>query len=153
MAASNYDIAVDQGSTFRLFVEYQTSGSTGIDLNGYVASMQVRRTYSDDQVILSLSGTTLPNASAVTGGGSPGEFSPGVGGTGGVSGTGGILLNGNATGATGYTGGVFIDVDAVTMATVPHGRHLYDLELNSDGVITKLIKGRFEVAPEVTRRW
>ena len=148
MAASQYNIFVDQGSTFRLFVEYQTSGSTGIDLNDYTASMQVRRTYTDEQALLFLSGTTSPNAMAVTGGGSTGEFTPGSGGT---SGIGGILLNANATGVTGYTGGLFIDVDAKTMANVPHGKHLYDLELDKDGVVTKLIKGRFDVAQEVTR--
>ena len=152
MSAAQYNIVTDQGSTLRLFVEYQTSGSTGVDLNGYVASMQVRRTYSDDEVILSLSGTTFADASAVTGGGATGVFVPGVGGTGGISGTGGILLNGTATGVTGYTGGVFIDVDAETMSNVPHGRHLYDLELDKDGVIIKLIKGRFDVAQEVARR-
>ena len=87
MPSSNYDISVDQGSTLRLFVEYQTIGSTGIDLNSYSASMQVRRTYNDTDILLFMTGTTL--AGAVTGGGSTGEFVLGSG----VSGTGGVLLN------------------------------------------------------------
>ena len=87
MPSSNYDISVDQGSTLRLFVEYQTIGSTGIDLNSYSASMLVRRTYNDTDILLFMTGTTL--AGAVTGGGSTGEFVLGSG----VSGTGGVLLN------------------------------------------------------------
>jgi len=145
MPASNYDISTDQGSTLRLFVEYQTSGSTGIDLNSYSASMQVRRTYNDTDILLFLTGTTL--AGAVTGGGSTGEFILGSG----VSGTGGILLNASLTGAYGHTGGIYIDTDATTMSNIPAGKHLYDLELNLDGVVTKIMKGRFEVYPEITR--
>ena len=145
MPSSNYDISVDQGSTLRLFIEYQTSGSTGIDLNSYSASMQVRRTYNDSDILLYLTGTTL--AGAVTGGGSTGEFTIG----GGVAGSGGVLLNRSATGGAGYTGGIYIDADATTMSFVPAGRHLYDLELDNDGVITKILKGRFEVHPEITR--
>ena len=146
MPSSNYDISVDQGSTLRLFVEYQTIGSTGIDLNSYSASMQVRRTYNDTDILLFMTGTTL--AGGVTGGGSTGEFVLGSG----VSGTGGVLLNRSSTGGSGYTGGIYIDADATTMANIPAGRHLYDLELDLDGVITKILKGRFEVHPEITRR-
>jgi len=145
MTSANYDITVDQGSTLRLFLEYQTSENAGVDLVNHTASMQVRRTYSDDMILIFLTGTTL--ASAVTGGGSTGEFSI----SNGVSGTGGILLNTNAVGESGYTGGIYIDVDQYTMSNIPRGRHLYDLELETEGVVTKLINGRFEVLPEVTR--
>ena len=145
MASAHHDITVDQGSTLQLFVEYKTDANVGIDLKNYSGSMQVRRSYNDPDMLLFLTGTTLANA--VTGGGVTGEFTTGNG----VSGTGGILLNANAVGVTGYTGGIFIDADADTMANVPAGRHLYDLELDNDGTITKIIRGRFEVRPEVTR--
>jgi hypothetical protein len=146
MSSANYDITVDQGSTLRLFLEYQSNEDVGIDLKEHTASMQVRRSYSDDDILLFLTGTTLQ--SAVTGGGQTGEFVLGSG----VSGTGGVLLNRSSTGGSGYTGGIYIDADATTMANIPAGRHLYDLELDLDGVITKILKGRFEVHPEITRR-
>jgi hypothetical protein len=145
MSSANYDITVDQGSTLRLFLEYQSNEDVGIDLKEHTASMQVRRSYSDDDILLFLTGTTLQ--SAVTGGGQTGEFQIGYG----VSGTGGILLNASAVGVAGYTGGIFIDVDSHTMSNLPKGRHLYDLELKTEEVVTKLIRGRFEVVPEVTR--
>ena len=40
MPAANHHIFVDQGSTFKLFFEYQTQGSTAIDLSSYSANMQ-----------------------------------------------------------------------------------------------------------------
>lgn len=82
----------------------------------------------------------------MTGGGITGDFAI----TGGVGGFGGITLNSSSTGAT-LTGGVNIVVDATTMTNIPSGRHLYDLELISGSEVTRIIEGRFEVSPQVSR--
>jgi len=145
MISGQYNIQADQGSTLKLFLEYQTFGSTAIDLNSYLAEMQVRRSVNDDNILLFLSGNTL--TSAVTGGGSTGYFT----GTGGISGTGGLKLNTGPTGVAGHTGGIYINVDPTTMSYVPSGRHLYDLELINGSEITRILQGRFEVTREVTR--
>lgn len=62
-----------------------------------------------------------------------------------ISSTSGITLGGAA-------GTVALTVSATTMATVPAGKHVYDLELvSSGGVVTRLLAGYFRVTPEVTR--
>lgn len=59
MSAAKHDLDVDRGSTFKLFLEYQTAGSTAIDLNGYTADMQVRRSADASDIILHLQGNTM----------------------------------------------------------------------------------------------
>ena len=57
----------------------------------------------------------------------------------------GIVLGGTA-------GSIVVSVGAVTMAAVPAGVYVYDLELTSDtGFVVKPVRGQFEIRPEVTR--
>ena len=150
MPAAKYDFNVDRGSSFKAFLEYQTAGTTGIDLDGYEANMQVRRYIEDADLLLSFYGTTADRG--LTGGGSTGEYT--LGNTfEGTGGTGGIYLNATSAGATGGpTGGIHIFADATTMQNLPKGQHFYDLELtDSSGVVTRILEGRFRVSPDVTR--
>ena len=142
MKAGNYDISLDQGSTFVFHLTYQDSSGTAIDLSSYTASMQVRRSTTDPDILLDIS-----SAGGVTGGGSPGEYSSG----GGSAGVGGMTLNASVVGAAGTTGGIYIKIDADTMKNVPHGKHRYDFELTNSGTVDKILNGRFEVDAEVTR--
>jgi hypothetical protein len=49
-------------------------------------------------------------------------------------------------------GHVSATVSAATMATVPAGRWVYDIELTSSGAeVTRILEGRFIVTPEVTQ--
>ncbi len=49
-------------------------------------------------------------------------------------------------------GVISVTVSASVMATVPPGRWLYDLEVeSSSGEVYRLLEGRFAVTPEVTR--
>tara|TARA_B100001094_G_scaffold333124_1_gene408790 strand:- start:23856 stop:24323 length:468 start_codon:yes stop_codon:yes gene_type:complete len=152
--AGNYDIKAEQGSDFNLYLEYQENNGTGITLNSYTASMQVRRSVVDTDALLWVSGTTVVGTThlnrAVTGGGSTGEFDPTLA-TGGVLGTGGIRLDATSAGKSGSTGGILITIGTDTMKNVPAGRHFYDLELHSGKSAEKVLKGRFEVEGEVTR--
>tara|TARA_R100000152_G_C6627225_1_gene75997 strand:+ start:24 stop:482 length:459 start_codon:yes stop_codon:yes gene_type:complete len=152
MPAGEYDILAEQGSTFVLSLTYKDSSDNAIDMEGYTGSMQVRRSVSDNQVLLHLTGPTgagdtTVTSGSVTGGGSTGEFTLG----GGTHGTGGIRLNTSSVGATGTTGGIYITVDAETMANVPSGNHVYDLELKTGTTVDRILSGRFEVVAEVTR--
>lgn len=141
MPASKYDIKAEQGTTFKLHLQYSTDG-VGINLSGFTSRMQVRRSYKNPKILLQL------DTNGVTGGGSTGEFLLG----GGVSGTGGIVLNASTIGVTGTTGGIYISINHTTMSNVPEGRHLYDLELlNSSGEVQRLIEGVFDVPAEITR--
>jgi len=154
--AGNYDIVAEQGSDFSLYLQYLENGGTGVTLNAYQARMQVRRSTIDTGALLWVTGSTLVNSStshtrSVTGGGSTGEFTPTDATADQVLGTGGIRLDVSSAGASGTTGGILITIGADTMANVPIGRHIYDLEINSGSSAEKIVKGRFEVQGEVTR--
>ena len=129
MAAGEYDIVSEQGTSFKLSLTYKDSTDSVIDLASYTGNMQVRR--------------------SVTGGGSSAEFTTGT--TQGQTGTGGIMLNTSSTGGTGTTGGIYIQIDASTLSNVPAGNHVYDLEIVSGSSVDRLLQGRFEVTAEVTR--
>jgi hypothetical protein len=143
MPASRYDIQAEQGSTFKLHLNYKYKGRTGIDLSNFSGAIQVRRSYKDTGVLLFFTNY------GVTGGGITGEFTPG---TDGIVGIGGISFNTSITGGTGSTGGILIRVDANTMKNVPSGKHFYDFELtNTLGEVQRLIEGSFDVSREITR--
>ena len=59
----------------------------------------------------------------------------------------------NITSATMTSQGhVSVTVSAATMADVPAGRWVYDIELTSSGnQVTRILEGRFIVTPEVTQ--
>ena len=150
MPAARHDLDIDRGATFKLFLEYQTAGTTGINLSGYTADMQVRRSTKTSKIILHLQGNT--GERGLTGGGSTGEYVAGATFAG-TAGIGGIFLNASSVGVTeGATGGIFIQADSPTMKNVPEGQHFYDLELtDSSGTVTRILEGRFRVSPDVTR--
>ena len=144
MPASRYDIYAEQGTTFKLHLDYKYSGSggTGIDLSSHTGEMQVRKSLKDSDIIMHLTNN------GVTGGGSTGEFTSGSG----ISGSGGISFNVNTAGVIGYTGGILLRIDNTTMMNCPSGKHFYDLELtNATGEVMRLVEGVFEISREITR--
>ena len=159
MSAAKHDINAEQGSTFKLYVEYQTAGATAVDLHEYDANMNVRRFASSSKLLLDLSGSTAGRG--ITSGGVTGEYSKsdsyrGVA-TGGVKGAGGVWLNAHINGSTGgtagTTGGIYIDIPSSIMRNVADGNHFYDLELiyGPTGDVTRILEGRFVVNSEVTK--
>ena len=156
--ASEVDMIIDAGTSFSYHFQWTqgtTAGSAGVDLTSYTAQMDIRRSVIADKKLLSLHGTTLNNDgtsinSGITNGGTTGEFVDGATFSG-LAAVGGIFLNSSATGATGMSGGIRIEVDATSTGYIPSGRHFYDLELNSGSAVTRVLQGRFEVTGSVTR--
>jgi hypothetical protein len=152
--AGNYDIVGDQGSSLSLHLAWQDDSGNGLTLDSYDARMQVRRSPSDNGMLIWATGSTVdvntgnPFSSSVTSGISFSDF---LGPTGGTSSGGSIKMSVGPSGATGYTGGILISFDADTMANVPAGKHFYDFEIYNGTTVYKLVKGRFEVEAEVTR--
>ena len=139
---------MEQGETFSLFLTFNDSDGNGVDLSSYDGRMQVRRTHNSTNLLLFATGTS--GGGSVTGGGSTGEWA--IGDTfEGIAGTGGISLNVNSNGVSGTTGGILLQVDSNTTSNLPSGRHFYDVEIENNGTVTKIVRGRFEVLPEVTR--
>lgn len=143
MPAARFDIYAEQGTTFKLHMQYKFAGGTGIDLSNYSGEIQVRRSQRDEKVLLHLT------KNGVTGGGITGDFIPGVGG---VLGVGGISFNTGLNGESGVTGGILIKVDKTTMKNAPSGKHFYDFELtNASNETIRLTEGSFEIPREITR--
>ena len=143
MPAARYDIYAEQGSTFKLWMEYKIRGGTGFNLTGFQGNLQVRRAPADDKAVLYLSN------SGVTHGGNTGEFTVGVDG---VRGSGGITFNVASDAVTNYTGGIYISIDATSMTSTPAGKHFYDFEItNTSGEVMRLMEGAFTIPREITR--
>jgi hypothetical protein len=143
MPASRYDIYAEQGTTFKLHMQYKFAGGTGINLSNYTGEIQVRRSIRDDKALLYIT------KNGVTGGGVTGDFNIGSSG---VAGVGGISFNTGLNGESGVTGGILIRVDKTTMSRIPYGKHFYDFELtNPSNETVRLTEGSFEVSREITR--
>lgn len=55
MTATLYDITIEQGATFRLSLAWKDSTGVPVNLTGYSARMQVRRSHGDGVAQLDLS--------------------------------------------------------------------------------------------------
>lgn len=51
MAAADYDLLIEQGATFELSIVWKDDAGTPIDITGYSARMQIRKTYDDAPII------------------------------------------------------------------------------------------------------
>lgn len=99
MAAATYDILIEQGTTFQLNLVYKDSNDAPIDVSGYTARMQVRRTYDAPTALLDL---TSENGAITLGG---------------VSGTVNVSASPNLTRELPPKGGVY-DLELVNPAGV-----------------------------------
>src|ERR1044072_5018457 len=52
--ATRYNIEMDQGSEWRVVINWQNEDETPIDLTGWTGALQVRRTADAEEVLLSL---------------------------------------------------------------------------------------------------
>ena len=144
MPAGRYDITAEQGATFKLFLEYQDSTGTAESLSGFTSRMDVKKYIGDTEFLLQVTGTT--GGGGVTGGGSTGFYLSGAG----VTVAGGMTLDGSATGAAGFTGGIYTEISAAGMSNVPKGRHFYDIELVEATTVSRILEGKFDVRGEVS---
>lgn len=61
------------------------------------------------------------------------------------------LTNGSGITLGGTAGTININISASTMGSAEAGQYVYDLELTSGAVVTRLLQGTFEIEPEVTK--
>lgn len=143
MAAAKYDIYAEQGTTFKLYLQYSDASGNPITLAGFNGEMQVRDTETDPKVYLFLTNYGLTS-------GGTGDFDPTLGQ--GITGIGGISFNVGITGQPGICGGILIKIDRHTMSKIPSKKYFYDLKLISSGdEATRVIEGVFEVNRQITR--
>lgn len=61
------------------------------------------------------------------------------------------LTSGSGITLGGTAGTIGVTVSATSTAGVPGGQYVYDMELVSGSVVTRILQGSFKVLPEVTR--
>lgn len=129
MQAGVYDINIDQGANWSLSLTWKDSTGTPINLTGYSARMQIRKSYDASATKLSLTSTA---GNIVLGG---------------VAGT--IAISATKT----QTADIVLDYFSLFWKNNKQAQKMvYDLELEtSGGDVVRLLQGAALLYPEVTR--
>ena len=136
---AKYDLTLNKGSSYDLWVQYLSDGNTGIDLKPYDPVFEIKKYRGATEVILFVDETGVKYVCT-------GDIE-----TTGYECVGQININKNYTG-TGLTGGIYIVVDANTTAQLPEGNWFYDLQLVYNTGLTysnRILEGKIRVAPGV----
>lgn len=121
MAAGEYNMTIEQGTTFSLVVTAEQPAGTALNLTGYTVASQIRKSYDSD--LIETFTTVVTDAAE-------GEIT--------------LSLTPAQTRS--------LVVRKSSNHDKPASFYVYDLEITSaGGVVTRLLEGRIEVSPEVTR--
>ena len=126
MAAGKYNIVIEQGATYQVEIQYRDSNNVAIDLSGYNGRMQIRPSIDSTTVYVALSSSLNSDGTGLNFSGSNGTTPP----------TSGSI-------------GIFISATSSSLLTFPAG--VYDLEIQSGSIVTRLLQGNVQLSKEVTR--
>lgn len=126
MAAGKYSFTIEQGATTNFEIQYKDSGSNPINLAGYSAKMQLRTSVDANEVVLSLSSSLQPDGT-------------------------GLNLSGSNGSTTLLSGSIGVVISAFTSSLLSFDTAVYDLELTSGSVVTRLLEGTVRLSKNVTR--
>jgi hypothetical protein len=125
MAAGKYNIVIEQGATYQIELQYKDSTNIPINLSGYSGRMQIRPSIGSPTSYLYLSSSLQPDGTGLNFSGSNGTTPP-------------------ASGSI----GIFISATTSSLFTFING--VYDLEIQSGSIVTRLLQGNVQVSKEVT---
>lgn len=125
MAAGKYNIIIEQGATYQIELQYKDSNNQPIDLTGYSGRMQIRPSIGSTTSYLYLSSSLNADGTGLNFSGSNGTTSP-------VSGSIGVFISAATSSLLTFTSGV------------------YDLEIQSGSIVTRLLQGNVQLSKEVT---
>jgi len=125
MAAGRYNIVIEQGATYQIELQYKDSNNTPINLSGYSGRMQIRPSIGSPTSYLYLSSSLNPDGTGLNFSGSNGTTPP-------------------ASGSI----GIFISATTSSLFTFTNG--VYDLEIQSGSIVTRLLQGNVQLSKEVT---
>ena len=133
---AKYDLSINKGSNFQLWLQYLTDGNTAVNLTNYTGEMQIKRYRGEDYPLLFVSTRGLTY-------GYTGGFTTGIAGIGGMS------LNTNYDGSS-LTGGINIKFDVNSTDSLYPGKYFYDLRLVIGTTYAqRLIEGRVSIEGDV----
>lgn len=125
MAAGKYNIVIEQGATYQVELQYKDSNNNPIDLTGYSGRMQIRPAIGSTTSYLYLSSSLQPDGTGLNFSGSNNIKSP-------------------------ISGAIGIYISAVTSSLLTFTTGVYDLELQSGSVVTRILQGNVQLSKEVT---
>ena len=125
MAAGKYNIVIEQGATYQVEIQYRDSNNLPIDLSGYSGRMQIRPSIGSTTSYLYLSSSLNPDGTGLNFSGSNNTTPP-------ASGSIGIFISATTSSLLTFTAGV------------------YDLEIQSGSIVTRLLQGNVQLSREVT---
>jgi hypothetical protein len=126
MSAGKYSFVLEQGSTFDIEIQYKDTTGSAVDLSGYSGKMQIRPTIASETVYLTLSSSLNGDGTGLNFSGSNGSTPP-------TSGSVGIFISATSSSALDFTEAV------------------YDLEITSGSIVTRILEGKVKLSKEVTR--
>ena len=128
MSAGKYSFTIEQGSTLNFELQYKNATGSAINLSGYSGKMQIKSNYADNSptIYLTLSSSLQADGTGLNFSGS----------------------NGSTPTASGSIG-VFIS--AATSSLLTFDAALYDLEITSGSIVTRILEGQVKLSKEVTR--
>jgi len=128
MSAGKYSFTIEQGSTLNFELQYKNATGSAINLSGYSGKMQIKSNYADNSptIYLTLSSSLQADGTGLNFSGS----------------------NGSTPTASGSIG-VFIS--AATSSLLTFDTALYDLEIASGSIVTRILEGQVKLSKEVTR--
>jgi len=126
MAAGKYSFTVEQGATTNFEIQYKDSGSNPINLAGYSAKMQLRTAADASAALLTLSSSLEPDGT-------------------------GLNMSGSNGSTTLLSGSIGVVISAITSSLLSFDTAVYDLELTSGSVVTRLLEGTVRLSKNVTR--
>tara|TARA_Y100000114_G_scaffold135648_1_gene136602 strand:+ start:97 stop:501 length:405 start_codon:yes stop_codon:yes gene_type:complete len=131
MASGKYNFVIEQGATLDFEIAYTDSNSNKIDLTDHRGRMQIRDKFpgpgniNNSTLIITLSSSLETDGTGLNFSGSSGINPP-----------------------TSGTIGVFID--ASRTAAFDFSKAIYDLEIVSGSIVTRLLEGNVSLTKEVT---
>jgi len=125
MAAGKYNIVIEQGATYQVELQYKDSNNQPIDLTGYSGRMQIRPSIGSTTSYLYLSSSLQADGTGLNFSGSNGITSP-------------------------MSGAIEIYISAATSSLLTFSTGVYDLEIQSGSVVTRLLQGNVQLSKEVT---
>jgi len=128
MAAGKYSFTIEQGSTVNFEIQYKDSAGDPISLANHSGRMQIRSAYADSNptTYVILSSSLLPDGTGLNFSGSSGTTSP-------------------------TSGSIGIYISATSSSALTFNEAIYDLEIQSGSVVTRLLEGKVRLSREVTR--
>ena len=126
MAAGRYSFTIEQGTTLDFNVQYLDSNSTPVDLTDYSGRMQIRPTITSNDIIATLSSSRDTDGTGLNFSGSNGTTPP-------------------------TSGSIGVFISAASSSLFNFNEAVYDLEIYSGSIVTRILEGKVKLSKEVTR--